>query len=469
MSIAEIKGHRFHLIGMGGAGMSVVAELLAHHGAIVTGSDQSDSAALEHLRSCGVEVFVGHHADNVHSDATVVVSTAIRETNPELACARERGQEVMHRSQALALAARGLRFIAVAGAHGKTTTSGMLTVALREVGADPSAAVGSVLPGLGTGALVGRGREFVAEADESDRSFLNYVPTVELITNVEPDHLDQYGSAEAFERVFHDFVDRLAPDGTIVTSAEDAGAVRVAEYARSVGRAVVTYGRPENSVLAPDVSIENVVLTGDSSTACVTWGETRVDIRLNVPGVHNVLNAAGAWVAGVWLGYEPVSLAAAFSAFSGTARRFERRGQVGDRHVIDDYAHHPTEVEAALRQARLAAGDGHVAVVFQPHLYSRTMNFAQSFAQALSEADTVVVCDIYGAREEPVEGVDSTLITRHLEDAQYVPDMHEAARVAAHAVEKNGIVMTMGAGSITQVADDVVNEWRSLMNTEDIA
>lgn len=468
MSINELEGQRFHLIGMGGAGMSVVAELLANHGGIVAGSDQADSAALEHLRACGVEVFVGHNADNVHPDATVVVSTAIRETNPELSCARQRGQEVIHRSEALALAARGLRFVAVAGAHGKTTTSGMLTVALRQIGADPSAAVGSVLPGLGTGALVGTGQEFIAEADESDRSFLNYVPTVELITNVEPDHLDQYGSAEAFERIFHDFVDRLVPDGVIVTDAEDAGAVRVVDYARSKGRNVVTYGRPESSLIEPDVRIEDVVLTGESSTACVAWRDLRVNVHLNVPGVHNVLNAAGAWAAGVWLGYEPVSLAAAFSAFSGTARRFDLRGQVGDKYVIDDYAHHPTEVGAALRQARLAAGDGHVSVVFQPHLYSRTMNFAQRFAAALSEADTVVVCDIYGAREEPVDGVDSSIITRHLEGAQYIPDMYDAARVAARAVKKSGIVMTMGAGSITQVADVVLNEWGASDNSEEI-
>lgn len=455
----DLRGQRFHLIGMGGAGMSVVAELLVSNGAIVAGSDQTDSAALEHLRACGVTTCVGHDRENLHPEATVVVSTAIRETNPELVCARERGQRVIHRSQALALAAQGLRFVAVAGAHGKTTTSGMLTVALRELGADPSAAVGSILPGLGTGAVVGAGDIFVAEADESDRSFLNYTPTIDLVTNVEPDHLDQYGSAEAFEQIFHDFVDRLLPEGVLITAAEDPGAVRVARYARSVGREVVTYGRPECSLVEPDVRMTNVVSDGETTSSDVEWNGKCAHIVLSIPGIHNALNAVGAWTSGVWLGFAPEPMAQALAAFRGTARRFELRGQVGDKRVIDDYAHHPTEVEAALRQGRLAVGRGHLAVVFQPHLFSRTLSFAERFAQALSLADTVVVCDIYAAREDPVEGVDSRVITQHLKKARYIPDMHEAARAAARAVKGEGIVITMGAGSITQTAESVLDEW----------
>lgn len=454
-----LRGQRFHLIGVGGAGMSVVAELLRGHGAFVAGSDQQDSAVLAHLRDCGVEVFVGHSAANVHPEATVVVSTAIRAHNPELRQAHERLQPVIHRSEALALAAQGLRFVAVAGAHGKTTTSGMLTVALRELGADPSAAVGSVIPGLGTGACVGSGGDFIAEADESDRSFLNYSPVVELITNIEPDHLDTYGSNEAFERVFHDFVDRLLPEGVLVTCVEDAGAARVADYARSMGREVVTYGRDFLSVQTPDVCIGDVVTAPDSSSAVFEWGTHRVTVSLGVPGEHNVVNAAGAWACGVWLGYDPDELAEALSVFSGTARRFQLRGQVGDKRVFDDYAHHPTEVDAALRQARLAAQGGHLAVVFQPHLYSRTTNFAQRFAEALSLADTVIVCDIYGAREDPVPGVDSRVITEHVEKARFIPDMFQAAREAARAIETRGIVVTMGAGSITHTADAVLEEW----------
>lgn len=456
----ELAGQAYHLIGIGGAGMSVVAELLAGHGAIVSGSDQAHSPILDHLRDCGVTVSVGHHADNVPAEATVVLSTAIRRTNPEYAIALERNQPTLHRSEALALAARGLRFVGVAGAHGKTTTSGMLTIALRQAGVDPSAAVGSILPGLGTGAVVGSGDVFVAEADESDGSFLNYEPTVELVTNVEPDHLDTYGSTEAFEEVFHRYVQRLVPGGVLITCIEDPGAARLATYARSRADIdVITYGRPEHCPSAPDVAICDVKLHGDGSTAELVWGQSRVSVDVPVPGIHNVLNAVGAWTAGVWLGIGHEDMAECLTFFRGTARRFEERGRSGDRLLIDDYAHHPTEVEAALRQARLVAEDGHVAIVFQPHLYSRTVNFAERFAQALSLADTVVVCDIYAAREDPVPGVDSTVITQHLPKAVFIPDMHEAARYCAQAIGDKGIVMTMGAGSITHTANTVLSEW----------
>lgn len=461
--VRDLSGRHFHLIGMGGAGMSVVAELLAARGAQVSGSDQADSPALEHLRSLGVAAFVGHAPEHLAPEATVVVSSAIRPTNPEYALAVERGQEVIHRSEALALASEGMRFVAVAGAHGKTTTSGMLTVALRHVGADPSAAVGSVLPGIGSGAVVGSGDIFVAEADESDGSFLNYAPSVELVTNIEPDHLDRYGSTEAFEQVFRDFLARLIPGGVLVTCAEDAGAMRLADYARQNGYEVIRYGRPELSLSAPEVTIEVLSNSADSASALLSWvrdGERLShELRLAVPGEHNILNAAGAWTAGVWLGMNPVAMVEGLTAFRGTARRFELRGQCAGRRVIDDYAHHPTEVAAALAQARTVAGDGHVTVVFQPHLFSRTLSFAERFAQALSAADTVIVCDIYAAREDPVEGVDSRVITRHLPGAHFIPDMCDAARYAAENTPEGGIVMTMGAGSITQVAPILVEAW----------
>lgn len=471
MQVRDLSGRHFHLIGMGGAGMSVVAELLVARGAQVSGSDQADSPALDHLRACGVRAFVGHVAEQLAEDATVVVSSAIRPTNPEYAVAVERGQEIIHRSVALALAAEGMRFVAVAGAHGKTTTSGMLTMALRHVGVDPSAAVGSVLPEIGSGALVGSGDIFVAEADESDGSFLNYAPSVELVTNIEPDHLDRYGSTEAFEQVFRDFLARLVPSGVLVTCVEDAGAARLADFALEQGREVIRYGRPERSVCAPDVVIEKVECAPHSASAVLrmtrrgdaSGGEAPEVIEevlnLLVPGEHNVLNAAGAWASGVWLGVDPAAMAQGLATFRGTARRFELRGECAGRRVIDDYAHHPTEVAAALAQARTVAEQGHLTVVFQPHLYSRTLSFAERFAEALSAADTVIVCDIYAAREDPVEGVDSRVITRHCPGALFVPDMFTAARRAAELTPAGGVVMTMGAGSITQVAPTVLSVW----------
>ncbi|MBS5722826.1 MAG: UDP-N-acetylmuramate--L-alanine ligase [Actinomyces sp.] len=453
---------RFHLIGIGGAGMSVVAELLASRGATVEGSDREESAVLEHLRSVGVRAFVGHEASHVDPSSVVVVSTAIREDNPELAVARERGQRVIHRSQALALAASGMRFVGVAGAHGKTTTSGMLAIALSACGLDPSVAVGGVLPQLGTGAHLGGGDVFVAEADESDGSFLNYTPAIEIVTNVEPDHLDRYHSREEFEEIFVEFARRMVPGGLLVTCAEDEGAVRLAKSARAEGLRVVTYGRADHSLCTPDVVIADVRVEAHGAGASLTWGERSASLALSVPGEHNVLNAAAAWVAGIECGLEPQAIADGLGEFTGAARRFEARGQVGSRRLFDDYAHHPTEVEAAIREAHVVAGEGDVTVVFQPHLYSRTRIFAERFAQALSGADHVVLTGIYGAREDPEPGVDSTLISSRIEGASYVEDMHEAARLAASLTPEGGVCLTMGAGSITHCASDVLDEWKRM-------
>ena len=434
---------RFHLIGIGGAGMSVVAELLASRGAIVEGSDREDSAVLEHLRSVGVRAFVGHDASHVDPTSVVVVSTAIRENNPELAIARERGQLVIHRSQALALAATGMRFIGVAGAHGKTTTSGMLAIGLSACGLDPSVAVGGVLPQLGTGAHLGGGDIFVAEADESDGSFLTY-------------------SREEFEQIFVEFARRMVPGGLLVTCAEDEGACRLADAALAEGLRVVTYGRADRSLRDPDVVISDVRVEAHGAGASVTWGPRSASLALSVPGEHNVLNATAAWVAGIECGLEPQAIADGLGEFTGAARRFEARGQVGTRRLFDDYAHHPTEVEAAIREAHVVAGDGEVSVVFQPHLYSRTRIFAQRFAQALSGADHVVLAGIYGAREDPQPGVDSSLISSRIEGASYVEDMHEAARLAASLTPEGGVCVTMGAGSITRCASDVLDEWKRM-------
>ena len=453
---------RFHLIGIGGAGMSVVAELLASRGATVEGSDREESAVLEHLRSVGVRAFVGHEASHVDPSSVVVVSTAIREDNPELAVARERGQRVIHRSQALALAASGMRFVGVAGAHGKTTTSGMLAIGLSACGLDPSVAVGGVLPQLGTGAHLGGGDVFVAEADESDGSFLNYTPAIEIVTNVEPDHLDRYHSREEFEEIFVEFARRMVPSGLLVTCAEDEGAVRLAQSARAEGVRVVTYGRTEHSLCTPDVVIADVLVGAAGAGASLTWGERSVSLALSVPGEHNVLNATAAWVAGIECGWTPQAIADGLGEFTGAARRFEARGQVGSRRLFDDYAHHPTEVEAAIREAHVVAGEGDVTVVFQPHLYSRTRIFAERFAQALSGADHVVLAGIYGAREDPEPGVDSTLISSRVEGASYVEDMHEAARLAASLTPEGGVCLTMGAGSITHCASDVLDEWKRM-------
>ncbi len=454
---APLAGKTFHLIGIGGAGMSVVAELLAGEGAQVTGSDRQDSAVLAHLRAKGIGAYFPHEAKRLPEGAIVVVSSAIRDSNPELTLARERGQHVIHRSQALRLAAERHDFVAVAGAHGKTTTSAMIAVGLLRAGLDPSFAIGGPVLGEGSGARVGTG-PFVAEADESDGSFLNYRPAVEVITNVEPDHLDHFGSKEAFLGVFEEFVDRLVDGGTVVCCGEDEGSAHVAEYARqlpTVGR-VWTYGRGPGF----DVSVDDVCLEEDSASATLTFEGNRYPLRLQVTGVHNVLNAAGAWAGCVAVGVEPAAAARALEGFRGAGRRFELVGEVAGRRVYNDYAHHPTEVAAALEQARLVAGEGKVIVVFQPHLYSRTKNFASRFAQALTAADRVILTDIYAAREDPVPGVTSELIAAAGDlECVYVPQAHQAALLAADWTERGDVCVLLGAGDIFLQASAVVERW----------
>lgn len=448
---------KYHLIGIGGAGMSVVAELLMTRGALVSGSDAKASAATTHLIDLGATVHVGHDAANVPEDAVVVVSSAIRETNPELAVARERGQQVIHRSQALAVAAEGRDFIAVAGAHGKTSTSGMLAVALRELGADPSWAIGGSISGVGAGAHMGEGAALVAEADESDASFLNYTPRLAIVTNVEPDHLDHYGTREAFEQAFVKFSRCIVPGGLLVVCSDDDGAARLGRKALAEGIRVVSYGRGESLAGAErHVRIGNESHVAGYARGTFDDGSGSYSVTLNVVGGHNLLNAAAAWAAGVELGEDQASTAQALGSFVGTGRRFETIGEANGVTVVDDYAHHPTEVTATLRAARERVGEGRVVVLFQPHLYSRTHNFSTEFARALELADVAVVTGVYAAREDPMEGIEGNLVTDQMASGVFIADRFAAADwVADHACEGD-LVLTVGAGDITELAPRIL-------------
>ncbi|WP_407342438.1 UDP-N-acetylmuramate--L-alanine ligase [Pengzhenrongella phosphoraccumulans] len=479
---------RTHLIGVGGAGMSAIAALLAARGLEVSGSDAREGPALAGLRTAGVTIWVGHDAAHVAGAQTVVVSTAVRETNPELAHARVLGLRVLHRSQALAALMADRRSIAVAGAHGKTTTSAMIAVALASAGLDPSFAIGGTVlfelpvavdpgshpaPGPLGGAHDGVGDVFVAEADESDGSFLAYAPTIAVVTNVEPDHLDHYGTREAFEQAFEEFATRIVAGGALVACADDPGAVRLVAAARASlaarGAQVLTYG------VAPDadVVVERYQAAGAGSTfglrtahpalrgagVAVVDGVLELDLHLAVPGAHNALDAAAAWIAARLVGVEPEVAVAGLGAFRGTGRRFEERGSAAGVRVVDDYAHHPTEVAALLRAARPVARGGRVLVLFQPHLYSRTRAFATQFARALDLADAVVLTDIYGAREDPDPTVTSALITDQVATpgkAELVPDRMAAARRIAERAEPGDLVLTVGAGDVTELAQVVL-------------
>nr|NLD41502.1 UDP-N-acetylmuramate--L-alanine ligase [Actinomycetales bacterium] len=429
--------------GIGGAGMSVVAELLHAEGYQVAGSDAQDSAVLRRLVASGITAGIGHDPSRLEEAMTVVVSTAIQDANPELRRARELGLDVIHRSQALAIAAGERDFVAVAGAHGKTTTSAMLAVALHHSGMNPSFAVGGTVVGYGSGAHLGTGTVLVAEADESDRSFLNYSPRVAIVTNVEPDHLDFYGTEQAFYDAFADFARRIVPGGLLVACADDPGAVAVMETARERGVRVLGFGHS-----SPELTVEDEAFV---------LGGRRYPVRLRVRGSHNMLNAAAALGAGVELGVDAATMVAGLEMFTGTGRRFESHGTRRGVRVVDDYAHHPTEVAATLRSAREVT-EGRVLVLFQPHLYSRTVQFAERFATALDAADMVVVTDIYGAREAPVPGVTAALITSRMERGRHVPERMAAATVIAREARPGDLVLTMGAGDVTELADVILEQ-----------
>ncbi len=440
---------RVHLVGVGGAGMSAVAALLVARGLEVSGSDSSQRG-LGPVRAVGVNAYEGHLAAHVDGAGTVVVSSAIRPTNPELVRARELGIPVLHRSQALAALGNGRRTVAVAGAHGKTTTSAMVATVLAHAELDPSWAIGGNVRGASGdpvgGAHPGGGDVLVIEADESDGSFLAYTPQIAVVTNVEPDHLDHYGSVAAFEQAFIDFAARVS--GTLVVCADDPGARRLAQSAPCPVR---TYGRSDADVLVGEWVASG---TGGRTTVTEPGGE-RIDLTLAVPGEHNALNAAAAWTVARLLGVDAHAAAAGLATFTGTGRRFELKGAVAGVEVYDDYAHHPTEVTALLRAAR-AVTRGRVLVLFQPHLFSRTKAFAQQFAQALDLADEAVVTDVYAAREDVDPAVTGELITARSAHGRFVPDMVDAAHVVAGLARPGDLVLTVGAGDVTMLGEVIL-------------
>ncbi|MEV4147881.1 UDP-N-acetylmuramate--L-alanine ligase [Amycolatopsis sp. NPDC049691] len=449
---------RAHLIGIGGAGMSGIARILLARGAFVSGSDAKESRALLSLRAQGAELFVGQAASNISSlpepPSAVVVSTAIKETNPELAAAREAGIPVLHRAQALAGLMEGHRVACIAGTHGKTSTTSMLTVALQHCRLDPSFAIGGDLNESGANAHHGEGGIFVAEADESDGSFLTYSPSVAVVTNVEPDHLDHHGTAEAYTKVFTEFVGRIVPGGLLIVCGDDAAADELGSQAEEMGVRVRRYGRT-----ATDARVLDYTPAPDGGVVRLLLDGSELSVRVAVPGEHMALNAVAALLAGIELGAPAVELAEGLAAFGGVRRRFEFKGRAGDVRVYDDYAHHPTEVAAQLRAVRTAAGAGRVVVVFQPHLYSRTKLFSAEFAEALSLADEVVVLDVYGAREEPEPGVTGALIADQVTaPVHYEPAFDVAAPLVAGLARAGDLVVTMGAGDVTQLGPEILAE-----------
>lgn len=446
---------RVHFVGIGGAGMSGIARILLARGIPVSGSDAKDSGVLAALRALGADIHIGHDAANVDAAETVVVSTAIRESNPEVVAALRNGIRVLPRAAALASVMVDRRAIAVAGTHGKTTTTSMLTVALQHCGADPSFAIGGSLNESGANAHNGSGEIFVAEADESDASFLAYEPEVAVVTNVEADHLDHYGSESAYIAAFDSFADRVT--GFLVVCADDEGARALGERASDRGIAVHTYGEAADA----DVRVAAIDSSGSgTSVELVARGRRQERILLQLPGRHNALNAAAAFTAGLGLGLPAAHLIDGLAGYTGTRRRFELKGIAAGVRVYDEYSHHPTEVAAAISAARGIAGKGRVVVVFQPHLFSRTRLFASQFGAALGAADEVIVMDVYAAREDPEPGVTGALVAAAVplppSRVVFEPSWSAVPELAASRAEPEDIVLTVGAGDITLIGPEVL-------------
>lgn len=452
-----MTGAYAHFIGIGGAGMSGIAKVLHDRGELVTGSDMRLSRYAAALQEAGVEVHVGHDASNLGDPSVVVVSTAIPESNPELAEARRRGLDVWPRARMLASLAGSLRTIAVAGTHGKTTTSSMTAAALIACGQDPTFLIGGELNDVGSNARCGSGEHYVVEADESDGSFLFLDPFCAVVTNIEADHLDHYASLAEIVDTFGQFLARVNPQGVAVLCADDAELMSLAATGVCPAR-VVTYGTGEKAA----VRMTEFEAQGRGSRFLVDFPDgTRLQAAVAVPGRHMALNAT-AVLAAVWaLGLDPVCAAEGIAAFGGVKRRFEPVGSLGGVEVVDDYAHHPTEIRATLAAAK-TAGYERVWAVFQPHRYSRTAALGDDFGAAFDDADRVVLMDVYSAGEAPIPGVsgktvlDALLRRRPRKQVAYFPHRADVAGYVAAGVRSGDLVMTMGAGDVTAMGPEVV-------------
>lgn len=461
LEIPEQLG-RVHFVGIGGSGMSGIARMMHQAGVRVTGSDRSATYSTRALEELGIPVAIGHDAAHVGDADTLVVTGALWQDNPEYQLARERGLPVLHRSHALAWLARGKRLVSIAGAHGKTTSTGMVVTGLLGIGADPSFVNGGIIESLGVSSAPGNDELFVIEADESDKSFLLYDTAIALITNVDPEHLDFYGSRENFMQAFVDFA-RGAREQVII-SADDPGAREVLEGLRASGTAdgpvIRTFGETEGA----DVRLVSVDDSGPVrftvEIASSDGTVARHDAQLAVYGRHNAVNAVGALAVLTGLGYDAEPALAAIAGFAGTKRRFELHAEVGGVRVYDDYAHHPTEVAALLDSARAVVGDGRLIAIHQPHLFSRTRMFHREFAEALERgADHTVVLSVDGAREDPVPGVTGALVSEDFADPSrvaYIDDWQRAADYLAEIARPGDVMVTMSCGTVYQIIPQIV-------------
>jgi len=445
--LSNWQGKRLHFIGIGGAGMSGLARIALSHGITVSGSDAKDSTVLSALGALGAEVHASHLAQQVDGADFVIFSTAINQNNVELIRAQELKLPILTRAQALATLMSNSRSIAVAGTHGKTTTSSMLTVALQACGLDPSFAIGGTLTSSGSNAHRGTGELFVAEADESDGSFIEYRPFAAIVTNVEHDHVDYFVTEADVTQAFADFAATIAKDGYLIYCADDSGSAHLASSVADLK--LISYG----TSVGADLFIDSINLLPMGATARILWkGRAIGNLSLQVPGLHNVLNAGAALAMGLTLGAPAAEMLTGLASFHGTGRRFELKATIHGIRIVDDYGHHPTEIQVTLSAAKRYAGDGRLIVIFQPHRYSRTKAFMSEFAKALSTADEVVLLEVYAASEVPIPGITSETIVEQMSNGHFIPNFLEASEWVIAQAKPGDVILTLGAGDVNSLA-----------------
>lgn len=443
----SLLGKRIHFIGIGGSGMSGLARIALADGIVVSGSDAKDSTVLTALAALGATIFKSHEASHVDGADVVIYSTAISANNPEIARALERSIPIMTRASALALLMHGLTSVAVAGTHGKTTTSSMATVAFQACGADPSFAIGGTLSASGSNAHRGSGDYFIAEADESDGSFIAYHPHAAIITNIEHDHVDFFATADEVTQVFENFAKTIPGSGYLIYCNDDPGSRALGEKVSHC--TTYSYGTEASS----DLKLDQIELTATGSRGRAIWKGTVVGfIELTVPGKHNLLNAAGTLALAMALGLNAAAFLGGLASFRGAGRRFELKATINGIRIIDDYGHHPTEITVTLEAARRYADAGRVLVIFQPHRYTRTQAFLEKFAESLDHADDVTLLEIYAASEKPIPGVSSELIAEKMNHGIFLPNFVDASERIIALAQPGDVILTLGAGDVNSLA-----------------
>ena len=454
-SLTDLAKLKIHFIGVGGAGMSGIARIMLAKGFSISGSDKSESAMLTSLKALGAEIFIGHASQNLGDAQMVIISSAINESNAELLAAKAKGLPIIARATALAWLMSESTSVAIAGTHGKTTTTAMLTVALQSAGLDPSFAIGGTINTAGTNAHSGTGTIFVAEADESDGSFLAYKPTGAIVTNIELDHVDHFPNEDAVFAVFEQFVSSIKQGGFLVACGDDAGVNNLLKRIKRTDLQIYLYGKGTSN----DFRIDKIHLAPKGSSSIVSSTGRKVgELNLAVAGEHNLLNGLAAFAAASALGAAETKVLDGLASFTGTKRRFELKGEVGGVKVIDDYGHHPTEVNVTLTTAKNLAQAGRVIVIFQPHRYSRTAAFATQFSTSLALADFTYLLEVYAASEKPLPGVSSLLIAKAMNPQQvkFEPSMIEVVNEVVAMAKSGDVILTLGAGDVSSLGEPIL-------------